>query len=41
VQWIPYVTTADLTRLAPVLVVVGILLAAISSVVTLNRYTRV
>ena len=41
VQWIPYVTTADLTRLAPLLVVIGILLAAISSVVTLNRYTRV
>jgi cell division transport system permease protein len=41
VQWIPYVTTADLTRVAPVLVVIGILLAAISSVVTLNRYTRV
>lgn len=41
VQWIPYVTTADLTRLAPVLVVIGILLAAVSSLVTLNRYTRV
>ncbi len=41
VQWIPYVTTADLARVAPVLVVIGILLAAISSVVTLNRYTRV
>ncbi len=41
VQWIPYVTTADLTRVAPVLVIIGILLATISSVVTLNRYTRV
>jgi cell division transport system permease protein len=41
VQWIPYVNPTDLTRIAPVLVVIGIALAAISSVVTLNRYTRV
>ncbi len=41
VQWIPYVNPTDLTRVAPVLVVIGILLAAISSVVTLNRFTRV
>jgi cell division transport system permease protein len=41
VQWIPYVGTADVQAIAPVLVGVAILLAAVSSVVTLNRYTRV
>ena len=41
VQWIPYVTPADLATVAPVLIVIGIALAAVSSVVTLNRFTKV
>ncbi|GEA82116.1 permease-like cell division protein FtsX [Cellulomonas uda] len=41
VSWIPYVTTADVLTVAPLLVVAGILLAAISSLVTLSRYTKV
>lgn len=41
IQWIPYVNESDLTRIAPVLIVIGIMLATISSVVTLNRFTRV
>lgn len=41
VQWIPYVNASDLATIAPVLVVIGIALAAISSLVTLNRFTRV
>lgn len=39
--WVPYVTTVDVAALAPILIGVAILLAAISSLVTLNRYTRV
>ena len=39
--WIPYVSTADVLTIAPVLVGVAILLAAISSLVTLSRYTKV
>mgnify|MGYP001294814509 CR=1 FL=1 len=41
VSWIPYVTTADVLTVAPLLVAAGILLAAISSLVTLSRYTKV
>src|SRR3954452_19310068 len=41
VSWIPYVSTADVLTIAPVLIVVAILLAAISSLVTLSRYTKV
>ena len=41
VSWIPYVGTADVLTIAPVLVVVAIVLAAISSLVTLSRYTKV
>ncbi|MBI9115107.1 permease-like cell division protein FtsX [Sanguibacter suaedae] len=41
VQWIPYVTTADVWAIAPVLIGVAFLLAAISSIVTLSRYTKV
>ena len=41
VQWIPYVNSSDLATIAPVLIVIGIALAAISSLVTLNRFTRV
>ncbi|MBO3084764.1 permease-like cell division protein FtsX [Cellulomonas fengjieae] len=39
--WIPYVSTADVLTIAPVLIGVAILLAAISSLVTLSRYTKV
>lgn len=41
VGWIPYVSTADVLTVAPALVGVAILLAAISSLVTLSRYTKV
>jgi cell division transport system permease protein len=41
VGWIPYVSTADVLAVAPALVAVAILLAAISSLVTLSRYTKV
>lgn len=41
VSWIPYVTTSDVLTVAPLLVAAGILLAAISSLVTLSRYTKV
>jgi len=39
--WIPYVTTAEVWQIAPFLVGAAILLAAISSLVTLSRYTKV
>ena len=41
VQWIPYVTVSDVWVIAPVLIGVAFLLAAISSIVTLSRYTKV
>jgi len=41
VNWIPYVDTADVLAVAPILIVVAIALAAISSLVTLSRYTKV
>jgi cell division transport system permease protein len=41
ITWIPYVTTADVATIAPYLVVVAIGLAAVSSLVTLSRYTKV
>lgn len=41
VRWIPYVTTRDVLAVAPLLVVVAIALAALSSLVTLSRYTKV
>jgi cell division transport system permease protein len=41
VQWIPYVTTQDVLTVAPLLVAIAILLAGISSLVTLSRYTKV
>jgi cell division transport system permease protein len=41
VQWIPYVTTQDVLTVAPLLIGVAILLAVISSIVTLSRYTKV
>ncbi len=40
-SWIPYVTTSDVLMIAPFLIAVAIALAAISSVVTLSRYTKV
>lgn len=40
-QWVPYVTTHEVWLIAPALVGVAILLAAISSLVTLSRYTKV
>ncbi|WP_029068667.1 permease-like cell division protein FtsX [Jonesia quinghaiensis] len=40
-DWIPYVTTGDVLMVAPWLIIVAILLAAISSIVTLSRYTKV
>lgn len=40
-QWIPYVTTSDVWAIAPILIGVAFLLAAISSIVTLSRYTKV
>ncbi|UNX54145.1 permease-like cell division protein FtsX [Georgenia sp. TF02-10] len=39
--WVQYVGTADVWAIAPFLVLAAILLAAVSSVVTLGRYTRV
>lgn len=41
VEFIPYVTTSDVWAIAPVLIIVAFLLAAISSIVTLSRYTKV
>ncbi|WP_448059622.1 permease-like cell division protein FtsX [Cellulomonas hominis] len=41
VSFIPYVTTADVWTLAPLLVGVAIVLATISSLVTLSRYTKI
>lgn len=41
VQWIPYVSTADVAAIAPMLLGIAIVLALISSLVTLNRFTKV
>ena len=41
VQWIPYVGTADVAAIAPMLLGIAIVLALISSLVTLNRFTKV
>ncbi|WNB86428.1 permease-like cell division protein FtsX [Cellulomonas sp. ATA003] len=41
VSWIDYVDSADVLTIAPVLLAVAIVLAVISSVVTLSRYTKV
>lgn len=41
VTWIPYVGTSDVLTIAPLLVAVAFVLAAISSLVTLSRYTKV
>lgn len=39
--WVPFVTTGDVLAIAPLLVGIAVALAVVSSVVTLNRYTRV
>ena len=41
VDWIPYVDTHDVLTVAPILIIIAIALAAISSLVTLSRYTKV
>ncbi len=41
VRWVAYVDVQDVLRLAPILIAVAVGLAAISSVVTLRRHTRV
>ena len=41
VTWVAYVDESDVLAIAPLLVGIAFLLAAISSVVTLNRHTRV
>jgi len=41
VQWIDYVDSTDVLTVAPFLLAIAIVLAAISSVVTLSRYTKV
>ncbi len=41
VDWIAYVTTGDVLTVAPLLIGIAVILAVVSSVVTLNRYTRV
>lgn len=40
-QWVNLVTTQDVLEIAPWLILISIGLAAISSLVTLRRYTRV
>ncbi|WP_277212392.1 permease-like cell division protein FtsX [Isoptericola croceus] len=41
VDWVNYVSTADVLAIAPLLLGVAVALAVVSSVVTLHRYTRV
>lgn len=41
VDWVNYVSTADVLAIAPLLLGVAVALAGVSSVVTLHRYTRV
>ncbi|WP_425954664.1 permease-like cell division protein FtsX [Xylanimonas sp. McL0601] len=41
VNWVAYVSTGDVLAVAPLLVGIAVALAVVSSVVTLNRYTRV
>ncbi len=41
VRWVNFVGTADVLLIAPILVGIGIVLAAISSLVSLSRYTKV
>ncbi|WP_418277512.1 permease-like cell division protein FtsX [Isoptericola jiangsuensis] len=41
VDWVDHVSTADVLTIAPLLLVVAVVLAGVSSAVTLHRYTRV
>lgn len=41
VTWVPYVTQADVWRVAPWLLLVAVVVSAVASVATLRRYTRV
>ncbi|PZR55137.1 ABC transporter permease [Xylanimonas oleitrophica] len=41
VDWVAYIGTTDVLQVAPLLVGIAVALAVVSSVVTLNRYTRV
>ena len=41
VSWVPLVGVGEVWTIAPLLLAVAIILAAISSLVTLNRYTKV
>ena len=41
VDWVAYVDVGDVLTIAPFLVLVAVALAAVSSVVTLNRYSRI
>ncbi|GAA1711843.1 permease-like cell division protein FtsX [Isoptericola hypogeus] len=41
VDWVAYVDVGDVLAVAPLLIGIAVLLAVVSSVVTLNRYTRV
>ena len=41
VRWVNFVSTSDVLLIAPILVGIGIVLAAISSLVSLSRYTKV
>jgi cell division transport system permease protein len=41
VDWVAYVDVGDVLAVAPLLIGIAVLLAVLSSVVTLNRYTRV
>ncbi|GAB2457906.1 permease-like cell division protein FtsX [Xylanimonas ulmi] len=41
VDWVAYVGTGEVLQIAPLLIGIAVALAVVSSVVTLNRYTRV
>lgn len=41
VRWVNFVGTSDVLLIAPILIAIGIVLAAISSLVSLSRYTKV
>ncbi|MFD2025997.1 permease-like cell division protein FtsX [Promicromonospora aerolata] len=41
VDWVAYVSEVDVLRVAPLLVIIAVALAALSSFFTLNRYTRI
>jgi len=41
VRWVNFVSTSDVLLIAPILIGIGIVLAAISSLVSLSRYTKV